>query len=48
VYGIAHITANVFINDDEELRAIPRGLEELAPHETISRYLQNRTGEACP
>jgi secondary thiamine-phosphate synthase enzyme len=42
-----HITASVFINDDE------RGLhsdyedwlEELAPHEPISRYRHNRTGE---
>ena len=42
-----HITASVFINDDE------RGLhsdyedwlEGLAPHEPISRYLHNRTGE---
>jgi hypothetical protein len=45
-----HITASVFINDDE------RGLhqdydnwsEELAPHEPISRYRHNCTGEACP
>jgi thiamine phosphate synthase YjbQ (UPF0047 family) len=45
-----HIPANVFINDDE------RGLhqnyddwpEELAPHEPISKYRYNRTGEACP
>ena len=42
-----HITASVFINDDE------RGLhqdcddsrEELAPHEPVSKYRHNRTGE---
>ncbi len=42
-----HITASVFINDDE------RGLhsdyedwlEELAPHAPTSQYLHNRTGE---
>jgi hypothetical protein len=50
VYFIAHITSSVFINDDE------RGphanyedwLEELAPHEPVSQYRHNRTGEACP
>ena len=37
-----HITASVFINDDE------RGLhadEKLAPHEPVSGYRHNRTGE---
>jgi secondary thiamine-phosphate synthase enzyme len=42
-----HITASVFINDDEP------GLhhdyevlrEQLAPHEPVSRYQHNRTGE---
>ncbi len=42
-----HITASVFINDDEGglHRDYKRWLEELAPHEPISRYLHNRTGE---
>jgi secondary thiamine-phosphate synthase enzyme len=42
-----HITASVFINDNE--RGLhddyKRWLEELAPHEPISRYKHNRTGE---
>ncbi|MBA7474608.1 hypothetical protein ES707_09962 [subsurface metagenome] len=42
-----HITASVFINDDESgLHAdYKRWLEELAPHEPVSRYQHNRTGE---
>ena len=42
-----HITASVFINDDEKgLHAdYKRWLEEIAPHEPISQYLHNRTGE---
>ena len=42
-----HITASVFINDDESgLHQDYEGwLEELAPHEPISRYFHNRTGE---
>ncbi|MGB9600809.1 MAG: secondary thiamine-phosphate synthase enzyme YjbQ [Myxococcota bacterium] len=42
-----HITASVFINDDESgLHSdYERWLEELAPHEPVSRYLHNRTGE---
>lgn len=42
-----HITASVFINDDEKgLHAdYERWLEELAPHEPVSRYQHNRTGE---
>ena len=42
-----HITARVFINDDERgLHAdYEEWLEELAPHEPISRYRHNRTGE---
>jgi secondary thiamine-phosphate synthase enzyme len=42
-----HITASVFINDDEGglHQDYARWLEELAPHEPISRYLHNRTGE---
>lgn len=42
-----HITASVFINDDE--RGLHQDyddwLEELAPHEPISQYRHNRTGE---
>jgi secondary thiamine-phosphate synthase enzyme len=42
-----HITASVFINDDEPglHRDYKRWLEELAPHAPISRYDHNRTGE---
>ena len=42
-----HITASVFINDDESgLHAdYDQWLERLAPHEPISAYLHNRTGE---
>jgi len=42
-----HITASVFVNDDEGglHQDYARWLEELAPHEPISRYLHNRTGE---
>ncbi|MFC1548263.1 secondary thiamine-phosphate synthase enzyme YjbQ [Candidatus Neomarinimicrobiota bacterium] len=42
-----HITASVFINDDEPglHRDYKRWLEELAPHEPISHYDHNRTGE---
>jgi len=42
-----HITASVFINDDESglHQDFDRWLEELAPHEPLSRYLHNRTGE---
>lgn len=42
-----HITASVFINDNEPgLHSdYKRWLEELAPHEPISRYQHNRTGE---
>ncbi len=42
-----HITASVFINDNESgLHSdYKRWLEELAPHEPISRYKHNRTGE---
>lgn len=45
-----HITASVFINDDEAglHQDYERWLEELAPHQPVSRYLHNRTGEACP
>jgi secondary thiamine-phosphate synthase enzyme len=42
-----HITASVFINDDEPglHRDYKRWLEELAPHAPISRYDHNLTGE---
>ncbi|MGO9097448.1 MAG: secondary thiamine-phosphate synthase enzyme YjbQ [Bryobacteraceae bacterium] len=42
-----HITASVFINDDESgLHAdYEKWLERLAPHEPISQYRHNRTGE---
>jgi secondary thiamine-phosphate synthase enzyme len=42
-----HITASVFINDDESgLHAdYEKWLEELAPHEPVSQYRHNRTGE---
>jgi secondary thiamine-phosphate synthase enzyme len=42
-----HITASVFINDDESglHRDFEAWLEHLAPHEPISHYLHNRTGE---
>ncbi|HSH00780.1 MAG TPA: secondary thiamine-phosphate synthase enzyme YjbQ [candidate division Zixibacteria bacterium] len=42
-----HITASVFINDDESgLHAdYKRWLEELAPHEPVSHYKHNNTGE---
>lgn len=42
-----HITASVFINDDESglHEDYERWLEELAPHEPTSRYQHNRTGE---
>jgi len=34
-----HITASVFINDNET------GLEKLAPHGPVSKYEHNKTGE---
>jgi secondary thiamine-phosphate synthase enzyme len=42
-----HITASVFINDDEPglHQDFERWLEGLAPHEPLSRYQHNRTGE---
>ena len=42
-----HITASVFINDDESglHRDYERWLERLAPHEPTEQYLHNRTGE---
>ncbi|MFC2157533.1 secondary thiamine-phosphate synthase enzyme YjbQ [Acidobacteriota bacterium] len=42
-----HITASVFINDDEGglHQDFEEWLEELAPHEPLSRYRHNLTGE---
>ena len=42
-----HITASVFINDDESglHQDFERWLEGLAPHEPVSGYQHNRTGE---
>jgi secondary thiamine-phosphate synthase enzyme len=42
-----HITASVFINDDESglHHDYDEWLEELAPHEPVGRYRHNRTGE---
>jgi len=42
-----HITASVFINDDESglHHDYEQWLEQLAPHEPISHYRHNRTGE---
>ena len=42
-----HITASVYVNDDEGglIEDYDRWLEELAPHQPISRYRHNRTGE---
>jgi secondary thiamine-phosphate synthase enzyme len=42
-----HITASVFINDDEGglHHDFEKWLEQLAPHEPIERYRHNMTGE---
>ncbi len=42
-----HITASVFINDDESglHRDYDRWLEKLAPHEPVDHYRHNDTGE---
>ena len=42
-----HITASVFINDDESglHRDFDVWLEKFAPHEPVSNYWHNRTGE---
>jgi secondary thiamine-phosphate synthase enzyme len=42
-----HITASVFVNDDERglHQDFEQWLEGLAPHEPVGRYLHNRTGE---
>ena len=42
-----HITASVFINDDESglHHDYDKWLEKLAPHEPVAQYQHNRTGE---
>ncbi len=42
-----HITASVFINDDESglHQDYEKWLETLAPHEPTGKYFHNRTGE---
>jgi len=42
-----HISASIFINDDEEglHRDFHEWLEKLAPHEPLSQYRHNDTGE---
>jgi secondary thiamine-phosphate synthase enzyme len=42
-----HITASVFINDDEAglHQDYEKWLEGVAPHEPVSQYQHNRTGE---
>jgi len=42
-----HITASVYINDDEPglLHDYDKWLEKLAPHEPVAGYHHNRTGE---
>ena len=42
-----HITASVFINDNESglHQDYENWLEEIAPHEPISKYEHNKTGE---
>jgi secondary thiamine-phosphate synthase enzyme len=42
-----HITASIFINDDEAglHKDYADWLEKLAPHEPVSAYRHNRTGE---
>ncbi len=42
-----HITASVYINDDEQglLKDYDDFLERLIPHEPISKYRHNNTGE---
>lgn len=42
-----HITASVYINDDEKglISDYDKWLEKLAPHEPVSGYSHNNTGE---
>lgn len=45
--NVMHITASVFINDDERglHHDYESWLEGLAPHEPVAQYRHNRTGE---
>ena len=47
MFCTAHITASVFVNDDERglHTDYEAWLERLAPHTPISQYQHNRTGE---
>ena len=42
-----HITASVFINDDESglYQGYEARLEQLTPHELVAQFQHNRTGE---
>ena len=42
-----HISASVFVNDDEQglIHDFDKLLEKLAPHEPVSQYQHNNTGE---
>ena len=42
-----HISASIFVNDDEQglIHDFDKLLEKLAPHEPISQYQHNNTGE---
>ena len=42
-----HISASVFVNDDEQglIHDFDKLLEKLAPHEPVSQYKHNDTGE---
>ena len=42
-----HITSSVYINDNESglFKDYEKWLEELAPHEPVSQYEHNKTGE---
>lgn len=42
-----HITSSVYINDNESglFKDYEKWLEELAPHDPVSQYEHNRTGE---
>lgn len=42
-----HITSSVFVNDDERglMGDFEQWLQKLAPHEPVSQYQHNRTGE---
>ncbi len=42
-----HITSSVFINDDERglINDFDKWLEKIAPHQPVTQYLHNKTGE---